>query len=37
MVFFPKDVGVDDWNVVSDNYYAYNMAYLNGEKNGDPS
>ena len=33
VVFFPKDVGVDDWNVVSDNYYAYNMAYLNGEKN----
>ena len=32
VVFFPKDVALDDWSVVTDNYWEYDMAYLNGEK-----
>lgn len=32
VVFFPKNVEYDDWSVVTDNYWEYDMAYLNGEK-----
>ena len=30
VVFFPTDV--EKWSVVSDDYYSYQLAYLNGEK-----